>query len=331
MQLFSLHRKSIYILYQNRLCSLSTLTTAFIVLLSLLLPYCVISYINPGTLWDRYRLVYEQPKVHFDYQYLFLAEMDRPGDNVNRLTTCSSYESYNMLTDDQSHQDCNAIKVMIDDSNADGKIDKLSASVSINLPDDSVGLVFYTFYFFLEAVVESNCHFSIPTMISLSKQSPPVQLFTSGIISHFGHLRAVQSTALQCPFFLRNIKTHFNHNIHPTANFTSVEEFLPETILYRIESSNVVYYGFDPARTQWTRDGSGTVEIRVELLIGGEDGQKTALLYNASLWQKVAQFWAQYFSVLIVFLWVADKLKDLMFDGHWIRAMKVVPWKDKML
>lgn len=286
MQLFSLHRKSIYILYQNRLCSLSTLTTALIVLLSLLLPYCVISFINPGTLWDRYRLVYEQPKVHFDYQYLFLAEMDRPGDNVNRLTTCSSYESYNMLTDDQS-QDCNAIK--------------------------------------------SNCYFSIPTIISLSKQSPPIQPFTSGTISHFGHLRAIQSTALQCPFFLRNIKTHCNHNFHPNENFTSVEEFLPESILHRIESSNAVYYGFDPARTQWTRDGSGTVEIRVELLIAGEDGQKTALLYNASLWQKVAQFWAQYFSVLIVFLWVADKLKDLMFDGHWIRAMKVVPWKDKIL
>ncbi|EAT32457.1 AAEL015276-PA [Aedes aegypti] len=328
MQLFNLHRKSIYVLYQNRLCSLSTLTTALVVLLSLILPYCVISLINPGALWDRYRLVYEQPKVHFDYQYLFLAEIDRP-DDTNRLITCSSFQSYNELTDHS--QECNAIKVMADDGNMDGKIDKLSASVAFNLPDESAGMAFYTFYFFLDAEVKSNCHFTIPAMISLSKQTPPTQPFTSGRISHLGHLRASQSVALQCPFFMRNIKTHFNHNYRPNENYTSVEEFLPESILHRIEHSNAAYFAFEQTRTQWSREGSGDVEIQVQLLIGGEDGQKTALLYNASLWQKVAQFWAQYFSVLIVFLWMADKLKDWMFDSYWIRAMRVVPWKEKVV
>ncbi|XP_062547074.1 transmembrane protein 231 [Armigeres subalbatus] len=329
MQLFSLHRKSIYVLYQNHLCSFSTLAIALVVLLSLVLPYCVISFINPGTLWDRYRLVHEQPKVRFSYQYLFLAEMvDGPGEVNHQPITCSSFESYNILT--ERYQECNAVKATADDTNMDGKIDKLSASVTVSLADDSMGLAFYTFYFFLDAEVESNCHFSIPALVSLSKQIPPMQPFKSGTISHLGHLRASQSASLQCPFFMRNIKTHFNHNFHPNENFTTVDQFFPESILHKIELSNAAFFEFEQTRTQWSRDGSGVITIRVELMIGGEDSQKTALMYNASLWQKVAQFWVQYCSVLVVFLWMADKLKDWLFDGYWIRAMMVTPWKNKI-
>lgn len=128
---------------------------------------------------------------------------------------------------------------------------------------------------------------------------------------------------------MRNIKSHFGHNYYPNENYTTVEEFLPESILHQIESSNAAYFEFDQQRSRWTRDGSGDIEITIELLIGGEDCPRTALLYNASLWQKVAQFWIQYFSVLIVFLWIADKLKDWLFESFMIRAMEVVPWKEK--
>ncbi|XP_001850196.2 transmembrane protein 231 [Culex quinquefasciatus] len=324
--LFNLHRKAVRIDYRNQLCSLATFATGCVVLLSLIIPYYVVQFINPGDVWDRYRLAYEQPRVHFDYRYLFLTEVALP-EAQSEIITCSSFEPYNELT--EQRQECGVIKVTSDDSNVDGKVDALAVSVSFNLPQEATGLKFYTFYFFLDAVVKSRCLFKIPTIISLDKVPPPVHPFPSGTITHSGHLTSSQTVALQCPFFMRNIKSHFNHNYLPGENYTSLHQFLPPSILDEIESSNAAYFKFDPHRSHWTRDGAGEVTIRVELTIGGEDSRRTALLYNTSIWQKVAQFWMQYFSVLVVSLWLADKVKDWLFERFVIRAMEVVPWKEK--
>ncbi|XP_055639962.1 uncharacterized protein LOC129777614 isoform X2 [Toxorhynchites rutilus septentrionalis] len=249
-------------------------------------------------------------------------------EGSNEIITCSSFESYNALTEER--QECTSIKVTEHDSNVDGKTDILKASVSFNLPDDSLGLAFYSLYFFLETSLESNCRFLIPTFISLNKLSPPVAPFTSGTIHHAGHLEASQMVSLQCPFFMRNIKTHFSHNYFPNENFTSVEDFLPESIQNKIESSNAAHFHLGQRKIHWKRDGSGEITISVEVLIGREDSRHTALLYNSSIWQMVAQFWVQYFSVLAVSFWIANRVKDWLFESSTIRAMEIVPWKEKM-
>ncbi|XP_058818315.1 transmembrane protein 231 [Topomyia yanbarensis] len=327
MKLFNLHRKSVYVLYQNQLCSFSTLVIAIVVLLTLILPCYVIWCINPGGLWDNYRLVYEQPKVDFTYRYLFLAEIKRPEGNGNEIITCSSFEGYNGQTGER--EECNSIKVVTDDGNMDGRLDRLSVSVSFNLPEESEGMMSYTFYFFLDAELKSSCYFSVPAFISLSKVMPPVRPFASGTIQHLGLLKSSQSVALQCPFLLRNTKSHFNHNYFPTVNFTSIEEFLPDSILDKIETFNAAHFHFDQQRIHWKRDGSGEVSIGIDLQIGDESSHRTAILYSTSLWQKVAQFWVQYFSVLLVFLWIGEKIKDWLFESFTLRAMEVAPWKGK--
>lgn len=106
--LFNLHRKSVRIDYRNQLCSFATFATGCVVLLSLVIPYYVVQFINPGDVWDRYRLAYEQPRVHFDYRYLFLAEVDL-AEAKNEIITCSSFEPYNELT--EQRQECGVIKV----------------------------------------------------------------------------------------------------------------------------------------------------------------------------------------------------------------------------
>ncbi|XP_055547197.1 transmembrane protein 231 isoform X2 [Wyeomyia smithii] len=258
---------------------------------------------------------------------LYRTEIDQP-EIGNEVIACSSFNAFNTLTAERQ-QECTTLKVATGDRNEDGKIDSLSVSVSFNLPDESTGLVFYSFYFFLEAEIMNNCYFLIPAFISLNKITPPKRSFNSGTITHRGHLQSGQSASLQCPFFMRNIKTHFNHNYLPNENFTRLEEFLPDSIQARIEASNAAYFNFNPQRIDWEQDGSGEVTIRVKLLIGGEDSRQTALLYRASIWQKVLQLWIQYFSVLIVFLWIADLVKDRLFESFTIRAMEIVPWKVK--
>ncbi|XP_053692199.1 transmembrane protein 231 [Sabethes cyaneus] len=326
MKLFNLHRKSVYILYRSNICSLSTLIITALVLLALVLPCYVILIANPGGLWESYRLVYEQPTVRFTYRYLFLAEVDQP-EVGNEIITCSSFDAYNTLATER--QECTTLKVVTHDSTANGKLDSLRVSVSLNLPDESLGLVFYSFYFFLDAELKSNCDFRVPAFICLDKKTPQKQSFKSGTITHRGQLKSSQSASLQCPFPMRNIKTHFNHNYFANENFTRLEEFLPETIQSRIEASNAAFLYFEPLRTDWERDGSDVVTIQLDLLVGGEDSRHTALLYRASIWQKLLQFWIQYFSVLVVFLWIADRAKDWLFEKFVIRAMEIVPWKVK--
>ncbi|XP_055592187.1 uncharacterized protein LOC129743959 [Uranotaenia lowii] len=327
MQFFTLHRKFVYVRYRNQLCSCSTLIVIVLTVLALILPAWLLLEVNPSTLRDHFRLVYEQPNVAFAYRYLLLAEVGRSAETSSApgtdIISCSSFESYNSLTEEW--QECNAIKVVSSDDDMDGKIDRLSASVSFNLPEGSTGLMFYTFYYFLDAEVTSQCSFKLPTIVALNKVASPHQSFTSGTIEHRGHLKAVQSKYLQCPFFMRSIKSHFDHNYYPTENFTTIDEFLPEQIVLKIENLNAAYFHMEEDQKAWTKNGSDEVTIKIDLSIGGSGDRHTSLLYNSSTWQKVTEFWIYYFPLLAVVLWILDTIKDRLFGDYFLRSLEIIP------
>ena len=87
-------------------------------------------------------------------------------------------------------------------------------------------------------------------------------------------------------------------------------------------TSNPIHFEY----AEWQKDtqpnDDDEITIKVEIQIGEE-----LLRYKTSFWQKLLQLWIQYLSTLIVFLWLADKLKDWLFAGRKVRALEVVPWK----
>ena len=154
MKLFNFYNKSVYIQYRNQLCSTTTVVVCALTLAAFAVPYYLLSSIRQGELWDQQRTVYEQPKMSFQYSYLFLAEMEDSEEGratSASVVTCSSFPSYNTLTE-QLHP-CSDVQVIPTDTNHDHTLDHLSVSISFNPPDRASRLSFYTFYFFLEATV----------------------------------------------------------------------------------------------------------------------------------------------------------------------------------
>jgi len=119
MGLLNLHNKNINIEYKNSLCSLTTLIICILTICVIVFPCLLIYYINYD-LWINNINIYEQPKVNFKYQYIYIAETininNNYDDNVNiqqinnsELITCSSYDYYNQMTN--KYQKCTSIKV----------------------------------------------------------------------------------------------------------------------------------------------------------------------------------------------------------------------------
>uniref|UniRef100_A0A182J2X9 Transmembrane protein 231 n=1 Tax=Anopheles atroparvus TaxID=41427 RepID=A0A182J2X9_ANOAO len=327
MKLFSLYGKTVKIQYRNQLCSTTTVVVCALTLAALVIPYYLLSTIKRGELWDNHRLVYEQPQVAFLYKYLFMAELEQTDErSSSSVVTCSSFESYNTLTE-QLHP-CSDIRVVPIDSDHDQMLDHLTVGITFNPPESESRLTYYTFYFFLEAKVKSQCSFIVPAFIALDKVPAPGSKLQSGTIVHHGMLRAKQTTALQCPFFMRNQKSHFSHRYYPNEN-TTLEGFQPSSISEKMHTSNPAYFEFHPKRFTWKADDSGSIDIQLEVAIGGDDSRETPLLYRTSVWWKVCQFWSGYFPLLLVSLWVADKVKRYLFEHFYLRAVEVVPWKEK--
>uniref|UniRef100_A0A182K3B4 Transmembrane protein 231 n=1 Tax=Anopheles christyi TaxID=43041 RepID=A0A182K3B4_9DIPT len=331
MKLFNFYNKSVYIQYRNQLCSTATFVVCALSVAAFAVPYYLLSSIRQGELWDQQRTVYEQPKMSFQYSYLFLAEMVAPDEErattttTTSIVTCSSFPKYNSLTE-QSHP-CSDVQVIPTDLDHDHSLDQLSVGISFNPPERGSWLSFYTFYFFLEATV--SCRFIIPAFVSLEKVSPPsARRFESGTIVHGGFMVVRQATALQCPFFMRHQKSHFSDRYYPNEN-TTLDGFQASVIRAKIEGANPAYFGYQAQHTDWTVDGSGSIRVQIVVKIGGNESGEMALLYKTSLWWKMCQFWVSYFPLLIVSLWLAEKIKQYLFEHFLLRAVEVVPWKNK--
>ncbi|XP_050079057.1 transmembrane protein 231 [Anopheles maculipalpis] len=326
MKLFSFYNKSVYIQYRNQLCSTTTIVVCALTVAAIIAPYYLLASIKPGELWDEQRAVYEQPRVKFLYEYLFLAEMEDPEDRGSSIVTCSSFEAYNSLTE-QLHP-CNDVQVIPTDADHDRALDHVSVGISFNPPNNGARLSFYTIYFFLEATISSQCLFVVPAFILLEKVPTPRAKFESGTIKHHGYLEAKQTTPLQCPFFMRHQKSHFSDRYYPNEN-TTLEGFQPGAILSKIQHTNPAYYEYHLRRTDWTMDDSESISIQIDVSIGAGDSQKLAFLYKNSLWWKLCQFWGSYFPLLFVSLWLTEKIKQYLFENFYLRAVEVKPWKDK--
>uniref|UniRef100_A0A182VSE7 Transmembrane protein 231 n=1 Tax=Anopheles minimus TaxID=112268 RepID=A0A182VSE7_9DIPT len=326
MKLFSFYNKSVYIQYRNQLCSTTTIVVCALTVAAFLAPYYLLSSIRQGELWDHQRIVYEQPKMKFLYEYLFVAEMEDPDERSSTVVTCSSFESYNSLTEQQPS--CNDVQVVPIDADHDQVLDRLSVGISFNPPSLATRLSFYTFYFFLEATLSSQCFFVVPTFVALEKVSAPRRKFESGTILHHGFMEGKQTAGLQCPFFMRHQKSHFSARYYPNEN-TTLEGFQPGTILKKIQSTNPAYYEYHTQRTDWTTDDSESIRIQIDVSIGGAEDRTVAFLYKTSLWWKLCQFWGSYFPLLLVSLWLTEKIKQYLVENFYLRAVEVKPWKDK--
>lgn len=167
---------------------------------------------------------------------------------------------------------------------------------------------------------QRQCHLQIPAALLFQQTKVPSH-FRGGEIFIESHLKLVQRTGFHCPFFLRQIKSHFYHSIIP-ENSTNIRDYEMIAIRKKLKN-NPAYMNVDQSPvTHWNRIPSSDIVLNIELNIDEVESR-----YHTSFWQRLGQIWIHYLSIFLVVAYLMEKLKSYIFSRQMIRAWEIIPWK----
>lgn len=112
MKLFNIFSTPLKVTYKHQLCSLAFLFVLFVAVVTITLP-AIIVYMTNKEIWMAQLILFEQPFVKYEHEYLLvanLAKKDDLEDEVERTVVCSSYTKFTTLQEMNS-EDCLAVEV----------------------------------------------------------------------------------------------------------------------------------------------------------------------------------------------------------------------------
>lgn len=111
MKFIKLHSKNTSIVYKNSLCSSAGAIVYIFLMASILLPLLLVSFLSQyAGIDEEHRVVFEQPKMKFKFQYIFMAEATFEGDENEKLIACSTFPYLNKF-EELEPELCTKIKV----------------------------------------------------------------------------------------------------------------------------------------------------------------------------------------------------------------------------
>lgn len=312
MGLISLHRKYFFIDYQHNLCSFASLIKFTALVTAFLIPITLILKLNS---LQSHFVTFEQPVVKFQYKYLLTAE--NSVDNETRSDIlCSSFEILNRYNETEK---CTKIRVSEKDITFDGITDELIFTFEFNTINN-YGIKSFSAVLFIDARIENQCSFKVPTAVILSKKIS--DNFYNRKFSINGNLEVSQSHAMVCPFFMRGVKSHFFYE-RLNENQTSIEEFETPAIREHLEH-NPMHFKFLETSADYGEfdDDKTSIKIRVKI-------PELAIRYQKSFWQKCMDFWMQFISLFIITIAIENFLLNYIFENRLVITRRKNYIKDK--
>lgn len=154
----------------------------------------------------------------------------------------------------------------------------------------------------------------------MQQQSVP-QNFRGGEIFIDTQLQLVQRTGFYCPFFLRQIRSHFYHDL-VLENSTNIRDYEIESIRSKLLNNPAYMTNAQSPIIRWHRQPSTEVILNINIRI-----DETITRYHTSYWQRLGQIWIHYLSIFLVCAYLMEKLKSYLFSRQAIRAWEIIPWK----
>lgn len=306
MSLISLHKKYSFIDYQNQLCSFAAFVTLFVILVSIFLPIVWISNVN--TLSVDFT-EYEQPGVKFQYKYIFNAEHNF--EIEKKIVMCSSFSAFSEHQNDV--EDCNRVKVVEKDLNYDGLIDQIHISFTFN-SKYNYGIKSSSVVIFLDARIDGQCKFRVPAAVII-KNKYFMHNANDREIVITGNLQPKQVLPLQCPFFMRNVRSHFFYE-NVSENQTNFEEFKLEKIASTLER-NPMHFRFIEESTDFGALNMDETTLKIILNI-----PQVNIRYNKTFWQKMNDIWINYIAVFIVTIFIANWTLGYLYENRILMALQ---------
>ncbi|CAH0603026.1 unnamed protein product [Chrysodeixis includens] len=306
MGLYTLFSYNVEVQYKSCLFSKAMLFTLILTILTLTLPFLV-AYKSRG-FWLRSQKFYEQPAIHFTYEYLLVAESDDPSYSI----VCNSMKGY-IGNDINNEEHCTEFQVQEHDVNSDGKVDLLDFKYYLDVPKErtitSVALIFL-----LDFQLKTICPLHMQSLAVINREfmTPP-----SGF-KYLGDLQFYQISHLPCKPNM--INTKYNNSIlftYAKAGHNNIVDSILDTYYMRevATHTNTLY-----SRIQNGHTGSMQVQASVRV-------PEMEIKYTPSLMQELKWAWPQYLSLAVIFYWIFNKIRLFVFFNRLFMAWEIVPWK----
>lgn len=323
MKFIPLHTTNTAIVYKNSLCSLASVFVLVFIALSVMIPVLLVSLLSPYSGISESRVLYEQPNIQFNYQYIFVANTESTTDSGEiSFLACSSFGNFNARTQKFTNS-CDASKYWTEDLDHDTVTDRMHFQLELQkIPSR---LMNFDLLLFFEAQLGHKCVLTPPAVLAHQLQLPHAARLQNGHIQLKGELKLKQYVEFTCPFPGRNIQTHFRKVQLDTNNsHADMSQYKMESLLAQVKA-NPAYFQLVVQETYY-RQTSPRLEpgLIIELEV---DVLQVPARYHLSIWERLGQFWLYFASFFGISFYIMNKLKDFLFGRHIIRSWEIIPWK----
>ncbi|XP_006011881.1 transmembrane protein 231 [Latimeria chalumnae] len=291
--------------YKTNICTKATLFLLIVLVLTYIPPLLIV-YRSQG-FWLKLSTYEEQPSVRFQHQVLMIVGTSLDGDYV----TWSTFKNFNNLQG--SNLRVPLVLVREEDRNQDGKMDQLNFKLELPVgPLEQVYSVQLILCFSYELFRKSTFVMQSMAFIQHASPIPGAQLYVNGDL----RLQQLQ------PLGHRGIDTRYNIPvIDGTSPFARAYDLT--NIIGQYQSRNVTSVLFNPSPV-WLvgRATNAPFVINAVIRYPGE-----IITYQPGFWEMIKFAWVQYVSVLLIFLWVFERIKIFVFQNQVLTTVPVPPYK----
>ncbi|KAH9490974.1 hypothetical protein Btru_032367 [Bulinus truncatus] len=301
--------------YKTSVFSKATLLM-FLILIVTFIPPLIIVYRSYG-FWLREGTYREQPNVAFKKEFILQIDLR----NSIGPAVYSTFQQYNQLM--QSWLRIPVVKAREDDTNGDGKYDMLDLDLEIpmDVADEVVGVKLLLFFHYK---LRKFSQFHMESLGYIDYVSP----IPGASLHVYSDLRLRQKQLLGH----KGTDVRFNTTlVNPTSPYA--DSYSLATIFKSYTSRNVTTVLQD-ANKIWTTGRASTTPFKISAIIIYPE---EIIFYTPGFWNLIKWGWVQYVSVLLIFLYIFNKVKIFIFQHQLVPTVVESPLtvqngrKDKLL
>ncbi|XP_043937518.1 transmembrane protein 231 [Protopterus annectens] len=253
--------------------------------------------------WLKQSTYEEQPNIRFRYEVLLIAATN----TTDNYVAWSTFSYFNNLLGDNLRIPLLLVKE--DDINQDGKMDKLNFRLELPLSSsEQVYSMQLILTFSYQLFRMSTFEMQSMAYIHHSSSLPGSQLYIDG------DLKLQQRQALNH----RGLDTRYNVSvINGSSPFASAYDLT--NIVGSYQERNVTTVLFCPSPV-WIVGRAANAPFVVNAVIRYPT---QVITYQPGFWEMIKGAWIQYVSILLIFLWVFERIKIFVFQNQVLRTVPV--------
>ncbi|XP_061628688.1 transmembrane protein 231 isoform X1 [Phyllopteryx taeniolatus] len=310
MAFYEVYSHPALIRYKAGVCTSATVFLVVVACLTYISPLLVAyrsQVCHAVGFWIKRNTYEEQAVVRFQYETLLVAATGTNGDYV----AWSTFPHLNNLLGKNLR--IPAVSVREEDRNQDGKLDRLIFQLQLPLEDEeNVYSVQLLLTFSYQLFTKSTVVMQSLAYVQHSSSVPGAKLFISG------DLRLQQRT----PLFHRGLFNIYNVSvIDGSSPFASAYDL--DDIVRRYQERNLTTVLSCPMPV-WTtgRAASSPFQLVAEIHYPME-----VISYYPGFWETIKFAWIQYVSVLLIFLWVFERIQTFVFQNQVLTTVPITTGK----